>query len=263
MAHPGPKAGERPRHGLCNKVNMFKIGSVPYLNGMPLIEGLEGVVLRPPSELGPLLTAGKVDAVLVSAIEVLRHGWDYVPGIAVASPGKTDSVRLHHRVAIARIRRVALDRNSRSSNVLARIILEKRYELRPRYVTRDPSRRLSLDGVDAALTIGDASFHPGKLPFLDLGAEWREFTGRPFVYAVWAFLPRHPRARELGAALRRAKRLGLSRLPEIAAREARRLGKSPRFCLRYLTEYITYDLGPAERAGLRLFGKFARELGEA
>lgn len=241
-------------------MNMFKIASVPYLNGMPLIEGLEGVVLRPPSRLGALLTAGKADAVLVSAIEVLRHGWDHVPGIAVASPGKTDSVRLHHRVAVSCIRRVALDRNSRSSNALARIILERRYGLRPRYVTRDPSRRFSMKEVDAVLTIGDASFRPGRWPFLDLGTEWREFTGRPFVYALWAFLPGHPRARELGDLLREAKARGLERIGGIAAREAKRLRLSAAFCRRYLTKFITYDLGPAERAGLRLFGRYARAL---
>lgn len=239
---------------------MFKIGSVPYLNGMPLIEGLQGVALRPPSELGALLTSGKADAVLVSAIEVLRHGWDFVPGIAVASPGKTDSVRLHHKVEISQVRRVALDRNSRSSNVLARIILERRYGLRPRYVTRDPARKLSLENVDAALTIGDASFRSSKIPFLDLGTEWKEFTGRPFVYALWAFLPGHPRARELGAVLREAKARGLERIGPIARREAGRLGLPVRFCRHYLTKCITYDLGPSERAGLRLFGKHARAL---
>lgn len=241
---------------------MFKIGSVPYLNGMPLIEGLEGVVLRPPSRLGPLLTSGRADAVLVSAIEVLRHGWKFVPGIAVASPGKTDSVRLHFRGKISSIRRVALDRNSRSSNVLARIILERFYGLRPRYVTRDPARKMSMAGVDAALTIGDTSFRDEGLPFLDLGIEWKKFTGKPFVYALWAFLPGHPRARELAAELRRAKARGLKRIDEIAAREATRLKLPARFCRRYITEYITYELGPAERAGFRLFGKYARALGE-
>ncbi|MBI3857596.1 MAG: hypothetical protein HY293_18095, partial [Planctomycetes bacterium] len=48
-------------------------------------------------------------------------------------------------------------------------------------------------------------------------------------------------------------------LPAIAAREAKRLGLTPRFCRTYLTEYITFDLGPAERAGLRLFGSYAEK----
>ncbi len=232
---------------------------MPYLNANPLIEGLEGVVLRPPADLAGLVESGRVDVALASSIDVLRRGLAWVPGIAVASPGKTDSVRLHHAVEIPDIRRVALDRNSATSNVLARVILGRRYGVRPAYVVRDPSRGLSFKGVDAAVTIGDTSFRPRRMPFLDLGTEWKAFTGRPFVYAVWAYRPGHPKAREMARLLRAAKERGMARIREIARREAERLGLTPRFCEKYLTEYISFDLGPAERAGLRLFAKYARE----
>jgi len=237
---------------------MLRVGCVPYLNGKPLVEGLPGVVFRPPSELARLLGEGKVDVAIVPSAEVLRRGWSWVPGIAIASPGKTDSVRLHHRVEIPDIRRVALDRNSRTSNLLARVILERRYGLRPAYVVRDPSRGLSLRGVDAAVTIGDASFRPWGFPFRDLGTEWKAFTGRPIVYALWAYLPGHPAAREMARVLRAARERGLSAIEGIARREAARLGLTRRFCRAYLSECMTYELGPAERAGLRLFEKYVR-----
>jgi chorismate dehydratase len=236
---------------------MITIGCVPYLNAKPLLEGLQGVVLHPPADLVGLLVKGKLDVALLPAIEVLRRGLDHVPGIAIASPGKTDSVRLHHSVEIPDIRRVALDRNSRTSNMLTRVILEKRYGLRPRYVMRDPSAGLSFKAVDAAVTIGDTSFRPSGVPFLDLGTEWKAFTGRPFVYALWAHRPGHPKAAEITATLRAAKKRGTACLPVIARREAKRLGLTPKFCRTYLTEYITFDLGPAERAGLKLFGTYA------
>ncbi len=237
----------------------MRIGCVPYLNAKPLIEGLEGVLLLPPSDLSKVLAAGRLDVALVPVAEVLRRGWDHVPGIAVASPGKTDSVRLHHRVDLPDIRRVALDRNSRTSNLLTRIILEKRYGLRPRYAQRDPTRGVSLKGFDAALTIGDTSFRSVGVPFLDLGTEWKAFTGLPLVYAVWAHRRGHPEARAMAALLREAKRRGLARIAGIARREAGRLGLTPRFCRSYLTECITFDLGPAERAGMRLYARYARE----
>ncbi len=238
----------------------FRAGCVVYLNSRPLIEGLEGVILRPPAELADLLARGELDVALVPAVEVIRRGWAFVPGIAVASPGKTDSVRLYHALEIPEVRRVALDRNSRTSNMLARIILERRYGLRPRYVTRDPSRgRLSFKDVDAAVTIGDTSFRPRRVPFLDLGTEWKAFTGRPFVYALWAYRPGDPGARRYARWLRAAKERGLARIEAIARREARRLGLSPRFCRAYLTECLTYDLGPEERAGLRLFARYVQE----
>ncbi|HLF94385.1 MAG TPA: MqnA/MqnD/SBP family protein, partial [Planctomycetota bacterium] len=68
-----------------------------------------------------------------------------------------------------------------------------------------------------------------------------------------------PRAREIAGILRDAKKRGLRRVDAIARRESKRLGLTPRFCKTYLTEYITFDLGPAERAGMKLFGKYAVE----
>jgi chorismate dehydratase len=239
---------------------MLRIGSVPYLNGCPLTEGLKDVLFKPPSLLAELLVARKLDVALVSVSEALKHGWAWVPGIAVASPGKTDSVRLHHLVEIPRVRRVALDRNSRTSNVLARIILERRYGARPAYTMRDPSRGLSFKGFDAAVTIGDVSFHRTRWPYVDLGKEWLDFTGLPLVYAVWAYRKGHPQAREMGVLLRAAKKRGLANLDGIARKEAARRGLSTAFCRKYLTEHITYDLGAAERAGLRLFDKYRRGL---
>ena len=238
---------------------MIKIGCVPYLNAKPLIEGLEGVLLQPPADLVGLLLKGKLDAALLPAIEVLRRDLAWVPGIAIASPGKTDSVRLYHAVDVPYIRRVALDRNSRTSNLLTRILLEKRYGLKPAYVLRDPSKGLSFKAVDALVTIGDTSFRPASFPFLDLGSEWKAFTGLPFVYALWAHRPAHPKAKEIAATLRVAKKRGGGKIPEIARREAKRLGLTPAYCRKYLTDYITFDLGPAERAGLRRFEKYAED----
>jgi len=141
---------------------MIRIGCVPYLNAKPLLEGLDGVLLLPPADLVGRLISGSLDVALLPAIEVLRRGLAHVRGIAIASPGKTDSVRLHHAVPVSEIRRVALDRNSRTSNMLTRILLEKRHGLRPTYVVRDPTRGLSFKAVDAVVTIGDTSFRPGK-----------------------------------------------------------------------------------------------------
>lgn len=238
---------------------MIRIACVPYLNAKPLLEGLEDVLLLPPADLVGKLVSGALDVALLPAVEVLRLRLSHVPGIAIASPGRTDSVRLYHAVPLPEVRRVALDRNSRTSNMLTRILLEERHGLRPRYVMRDPSKGLSFKAVDAAVTIGDTSFRAAGVPFLDLGSEWKAFTGRPFVYALWAHRPGHPKAREIARVLRAAKRRGTARIPEIARREAARLGLTPAYCRKYLTDFITFDLGPAERAGLKLFGEYAHD----
>lgn len=239
-------------------MNPLRIGCVPYLNAKPLIEGLPDVLLLPPADLVGRLTSGKLDVALIPSVEVLRRGLAHVPGIAIASPGRTESVRLYHKVPVPEIRVVALDRNSRTTNMLTRILLEERHGLRPRYVKRDPSKKLLLDGVDAAVTIGDTSFRREGVPFLDLGSEWRAWSGAPFVFALWAHRKGHPRAREIARTLRAAKARGVPRIAEIARRESKRLGLSTSYAARYLTEWITFDLGPAERAGLRKFGSYAR-----
>jgi chorismate dehydratase len=234
----------------------LRIGSVPYLNAKPLIEGLEGVVFRPPSELVGLLEAGRVDAAIVPSIDVLRRGWAHVPGLAIASPGEADSVRLQLLKPLSRVKVVALDRNSRTTNALARILLERRFGLSPRYVAADPARGLK---GDAAVTIGDASFRDYGVPSLDLGAEWRAFAGRPFVFALWAHEPGHPCAAEIRRVLRAAA--AGADLGAIADREYRRVGIPRERCRRYLLECMSYRLGPGERAGLACFEKHARALG--
>ena len=237
-------------------VKPLRIGCVPYLNAKPLLGGLDGALLRPPADLVPLLAEERLDVALLPSIEVLRARWAYVPGIAIASPGEADSVRLHLLKPLSQVKTVSLDRNSRTTNALTRIVLEKRFALSPRYVTADPAAGLK---GDAAVTIGDASFRDYGVPSLDLGAEWRTFTGKPFVFALWAHRRNHPRAAEIRRRLREA--VGRADIAAIVEREHARVGISRERCRRYLTECITYKLGPAERAGLSLFARHARSLG--
>ena len=238
-------------------VRPLRLGCVPYLNAKPLLEGLDGVDLRPPALLVGLLVSGALEAALIPAVEVLRLGLAHVPGVAIASRGAVQSVRLHHRRPIRDLRVVALDRNSRTSNMLTRVLLEERYGLSPRYVLRDPARGLDWDGVDGAVTIGDTSFLPSGTSSKDLAELWTRWTGKPFVFALWAHRRGHPRAGEIARRLRAAKRRGLGRMDAIVAREAARMAMKPSFVRRYLTSAIRFDLGPEERAGLKLFWKYA------
>ena len=148
-----------------------------------------------------------------------------------------------------------------TTNALTRILLERRYGLTPSYVTHDPTGPADFrkaGGIDAAVTIGDASFRDWGLPSLDLGASWRDFTGVPFVFAVWA-------VRQFDASLERrlraAAREGRSRIDRIAEEKHAGVELTAAECRLYLTERITYDLGPAERAGFKLFERHARDLG--
>ena len=119
--------------------------------------------------------------------------------------------------------------------------------------------------ADAVLLIGDRAMRaslPGFAHAYDLGQEWHDWTGLPFVYAVWA-ARRDVDLGPVAAALIEAKARGRARVAEIAHREAPRLGLDAGFCRRYLTNIIYFDLGPHELAGLRRFYALACELGLA
>src|SRR5207247_6581405 len=152
---------------------------------------------------------------------------------------------------------------SRSSSALAQILLRKRYGMDPAIAPLPIDASAEAADADAVLLIGDRAMRACLSGFrfsYDLGQEWTDWTGLPFVYAVWAV--RH--GIELGeteAAFNRAKDYGVAHAGEIAQREAPLLGLDPGYCRRYLDTLIRYDLGPAELAGLERYHNLALELG--
>jgi len=263
----------------------LRVGAVPYLNTKPLVAGIEGgrgveLRLAVPSQLPDLLERGELDVALIPSIEYLRgRPFFVVPDTSIASRGAVESVLLFLRVPRVRdIKRVALDESSLTSSTLVRIILQERYGLRlssVEYIPWPRNQDINDTQADAVLVIGDnamkMAISRGTLqrapttavcPTLDLGAEWKALTGLPFVYALWVTSKKGlvDSTRRL---LNEAKRKGMAALPEIARREANRLGLETGFCLRYLSENICYELGEAEVAGLRQFYRYALSMGLA
>jgi chorismate dehydratase len=249
-----------------------RIGAVNYLNTKPLIHDLEELapdaelVLDVPSRLADLLAVGRLDVALIPVIEYFRGGsYSVVPDIAIASHGPVLSVTLFSRVPWTAIRTVALDEGSRTSAALTQILLWRKYGVRP--ATRPLPMDAAAEDVDAdaVLLIGDRAMRaclPGFAHAFDLGQEWHDWVGLPFVYAVWAVRP----GADLGPvaqALHEARRRGCERIGPIAHREAPRLGLDAGFCRRYLGNIIRFDLGPREQAGLHHYYMLACELGLA
>jgi chorismate dehydratase len=250
----------------------IRIGAVTYLNTKPLIHDLEELapeaelVLEVPSRLADLLNQGRLDVALIPVIEYFRGGsYSIVPDLAIASDGPVLSVTLFSRVPWAQIRRVALDEGSRTSAALTQILLRKRHGVAPEVVPLPLEAPAEETDADAVLLIGDRAMRaclPGFAHAFDLGQEWHDWTGLPFVYAVWAVRE----GADLGpvaAALQEARRRGCASIGPIAHREAPRLGLDAGFCRRYLAHIIRFDLGPREQAGLRHFYRLACDLGLA
>ena len=250
----------------------IRVGAVNYLNTKPLIEGLASFApeaelhLDLPSRLADRLAVGDLDVGLIPVIEFFRAGnYSIVPGVSIASRGPVLSVTLFSRVPWAEIRSVALDEGSRTSAALTRILLEKRYGIRPRTVQLPMGVAADDMTTDAVLLIGDRAMKaclPGFDHAYDLGQEWFDWTGLPFVYAVWA-VREGVDLRGVDLALREARDYGLSKVGPIAQRESIKLGLDAGFCRRYLSNILCFELGPREQAGLRRYYDLARDLGLA
>jgi chorismate dehydratase len=249
--------------------SQVRIGAVNYLNTKPLICDLETIapnvelILEVPSRLAEMLREETLDVALIPVIEYFRAGsYRIVPNISIASNGPVLSVTLFSRRPWQEIGKVALDAGSRTSAALVQILLRKRYGVQPEVVELPLDRAAEDIDADAVLLIGDRAMRaclPGYAYAFDLGKEWHEWTGLPFVYAVWAVRD----GVDLGAAeeaLIEAKRRGLAQTGIIAQREAAGLGLDAGFCRRYLASILQFDLGPKELAGLRQYYQWACEL---
>jgi chorismate dehydratase len=250
----------------------LRIGAVNYLNTKPLIYDLQALVpdaeliLDVPSALADQLASGQLDVALIPVIEYFRGGsYTVVPDLAIASRGPVLSVTLFSRVGWSGIRRVALDAGSRTSAALTQILLRRRHGAAPEVMPLPLDQNAEDADADAVLLIGDRAMRaclPGFAHAFDLGQEWHDWTGLPFVYAVWAVRD----GADLGPvaeALAEARRRGCARIGEIAHREAPGLGLDAGFCRRYLANIIHFDLGPREQAGLHHYYMLACELGLA
>jgi chorismate dehydratase len=233
----------------------LRLGVVAYLNAVPLAHSLDGdprfrLVREVPSRIAEALHEGRVDLGLIPSIEYAMGEYAMVPGVGIASRGPVRSVCLFHRGPLDAVRRVALDASSRTSAALLRILLRERLGRDPEYVTMPPSLPDMLAAADAGLLIGDpALYAEGPESRWDLGREWTERTGLPFVWAFWAGRPDAAGPADV-ARLQAALAQAEQELPAIAAAyhtERAALNED------YLRRSIVYRLGEAEWAGLREF----------
>lgn len=252
-------SSERQREQeLEHSLKPFRVGSVPYLNAVPLTRGLEDEIrFVTPSRLAELLRRDELDAALVSVTEVLfNNRYDVLDGVAIASLGEVKSVFVAHRYPLAETREIFCDAASLTSVNLLKVLLAERglkVELIPL-----PDYEIA-PSCDAVLLIGDRAIDfqraGHKHQLWDLGAAWFELTKLPFVYAVWA-LRRGLENKELRRHLREAKDFGVDTLDHIIRT---RPDYDLDFRKDYLGWHIHYHLGADEKRGLARFAELLRQ----
>ena len=234
----------------------FRVGSVPYLNAVPLTRGIEDeIVFLPPSQLGQLLSKGELDAALLSVTEVLfSQDYDILDSVAIASLGEVYSVIMAHTVPLEQIKVVHCDPASLTSVNLLRVLLAER-GLNPEFKTLAGSPH----DCEAVLLIGNPAIDfqrsTHKHEVWDLGAAWSELTRLPFVYAVWA-LRRDKDTEPLRRQLREAKDFGLYTLHYLIENRSE---YHREFRKDYLGWHIHYHLGADEKRGILEFIRLLRK----
>ena len=248
-----------------------RVSVVKYLNTAPLIWGmLKGdqqgkydLDFTTPAKCADDLCRGAAAVGIVPSIEYQRmESLRILPDCSIASKGIVRSVLLLSKVPINKIQSVAIDNSSRTSAALLRILLRKFYS---RFVTVQPCAPKPdemLRRADAALVIGDPALtYAGQVAEVyDLAAEWKKFTGLPFVFALWVGHEDVNLSKYHGD-FESCRDFGLEHVDDIAAEYAPRLNMKGPGVTVYLTRNIDYSLSEDHREGLRLFYKLAREGG--
>lgn len=246
---------------------MLRVSVVDFLNARPLTWGLlkkppDGVEVSRdlPAVCAEKLARGDADVGLIPSIEYRRiPGLTMLPRLGIAAASEVRSVLLVSKVSREKIRSVALDPASRTSAALTRILLKRRYGIDPRYTEAPPEAARE---ADARLIIGDPALKAtlnGHV-VLDLAAEWRAFSGYPFVFAFWAARSGvdAAAAERLVSASYAAARRDFARLVREESLES---GLSAAVIEDYLRHALHYELDEGDLAGLELFYRLAAEDG--
>jgi chorismate dehydratase len=259
-----------------------RVGHIQFLNCLPIYWGLmrSGALLDvelhkdTPDQLNAALVRGDLDIGPISLVEYLRNTDDLLllPDLAVGSDGPVLSVNLVSTKPLIAIRKLALGSTSRTGVLLAQMLLEQRYGVVPETFRCPPDLTEMLLEADAGVLIGDVALRalyeaPAKgLIVTDLGQAWREWTGLPMVFAVWAvrkdFAQRHPGlVKGVHEAFLRSRDLCLDELDQ-AAEAAARWEPFDAATLASYFRALDFSLGERQIAGVREFARRAAALGQ-
>jgi chorismate dehydratase len=180
-----------------------------------------------------------------------------VDGISISSDGPVYSVVVAHVGEISAAEQIELDPAAETSGNLLRCLLSE-LKLRPRFVA---TSRSSLAKERARLLIGDQAIrfrqqHGNEFQFWDLGENWQNLAGLPFVYALWLVRPEVVDPKSIADRLRRLRDQNLANIDNLIAGE-KEFDRG--FCDRYYREHLQFRFGKREKEGLRAFHQLCQK----
>jgi len=258
-----------------------KVGHIQFLNCLPLYYGLVKshalldieLIKGTPTELNTMLIQNSLDISPISSIEYARHADSLMlfPDFTVSSSGEVKSILLLSRLPAERLggRKIALTSTSATSQVLLQIILKHAYKIEPDYIVMQPDLDSMLSSADAALLIGDIALRhhadSNKYYVYDLGAEWKKFTGKNMVYAVWAVNRTFAETKvqlceEVYETFRKSMDYSMKNLPEIVDYAAKWEPFDPTFLAAYFRS-LHFRFEEEYQDGLIHFYTMAKDIG--
>ncbi len=278
-------------------MNPVRISVVEYLNTAPLVRGFTHGPLRGkyelsftvPSQCAEALRTGAVDVAIIPAIEYQRiPDLVILPDLSIASKKSVRSLLLVSKKPIQEVARIALDRSSRSTQALTRILCEKLWRIQPEFFEAAPDLPAMLQQADAALLIGDPALRlaiacasgarrdvqgdlvstaslaglsgGGSIYIYDIVEKWRAITNLPAVLAVWA-ARREAVTPQLVRDFQDSLAFGLQHVDAIASEAAAEMNLPAADLRRYLLENIDYHLDEENLQGLTRYYFLAASLG--
>jgi predicted solute-binding protein len=275
----------------------LRISIVQYLNTAPLVWGFTNgrlagkydLSFTVPSQCAEALRTGAADIAIIPAIEYQRiSNLVVLPDLAIAAQNRVRSLLIAAKKPIEQVRSMALDRSSRSTQALTRILAEEHWKIAPEFFETEPDLRAMLEKADAAMIIGDPALRisiaiekesavspQGRavcqaatlgmtsaeiLHIYDLVGEWRRFSSLPAVMAVWAARP-EVITPEVLSDFAASRNFGMTQITAICVEAARDLGLPQQALESYLRHNIDFSLGEENRRGLERYFQEAAQLG--
>jgi len=253
----------------------FSVRYVAYfddLSSRPLLYGLEkGLVphdftLRKETTLrcAEKLLQGELEIALVPSVEYAKSkgSWKIIPDVCIASQGAAQAPALFFNREMRTIARVAVDPLDPTAEMLLKIVLREKYELEPEVLPMSANLPEMLARADAALISGERALEwQEEFPaFIDLGEEWADLTGLPFVHAFWAGHELSLTETEVKA-VRQSLAIGKENIDKICREFAVSHARQEQVYKSFLGENRYFDFGPKEKEGLTEFFHYAFYLG--
>lgn len=238
----------------------MRVALVEFLNAVPLYYALKENLIENdfkfisdvPSRCARLLYENRVDISNTSIVEYVNSdNYRLLRDGCISTLKKVKSVVLFMRKPINRVRVVKLDKNSKTSNILAMVIFKLKYGISADFVFEGDA--------DCELVIGDRALKRLKrgCESLDLAFEWYGFTGLPFVFAAW--ITNKLLDEDVVDKFLEAKEMGKRLIEEICS--GFKSVVSEEECRTYLTENISYDFDDVKKESINVFFRYAYQIG--